>query len=220
LVKQSSDDDAAHHKLPGRRAVQAEQTRQVILGAARRRFAAQGYAGTSLKDIAAEAGVSVQTMYDSIGSKAELLRRLADLIDTEAQIGDAARALAQSGDPRDLVRIPAIITRRIVERCGDIVRASLESSRTEAGLGDIAAEGGRRHRAGAARVAARLAELDALAEGVDASAAATTIAALADTRLALVLLDDHGLDFDQIEEWMATTIGQAVLRRRPARRHA
>ena len=37
--------------------------------AARRHFASKGYAATSLKEIAADAGVSVQTVYDSVGSK-------------------------------------------------------------------------------------------------------------------------------------------------------
>src|SRR6478752_1655995 len=75
----------------GRRAVQAEQTRAEIVSAARRQFAATGYAGTSVKDIAAAAGVSVQTVYDSVGSKADLVRRLNDLIDDEAGFGDILR---------------------------------------------------------------------------------------------------------------------------------
>ena len=47
----------------------------LILASARRHFAAKGYARTSLKTIAADVGVSVQTIYDSVGAKADLVRR-------------------------------------------------------------------------------------------------------------------------------------------------
>src|SRR6187551_1435095 len=112
--------------LRGRRAVQAEQTRVEILRAARQRFAADGYAATSVKDIAAAAGVSVQTVYDSVGSKADLVRRLNDLIDAEAGVGEIAMTIPGTTDPDQLVRIPAVITRRIVERCGDILRTCFD----------------------------------------------------------------------------------------------
>ena len=59
----------------------------------------RGYAATSLKGIAAQAGVSVQTVYDSVGSKADLVRRLSDLIDEEAQVGEIARELPAETDP-------------------------------------------------------------------------------------------------------------------------
>ena len=56
-------------KPPTLRARQAQLTRDEILGAARRLFAEQGYSRTSVRDIAEAAGVSAQTVYDSIGSK-------------------------------------------------------------------------------------------------------------------------------------------------------
>ena len=46
---------------PNRREVAAAETRREILRAARRLFAAHGYAGTSLQQIAEESGVAVQT---------------------------------------------------------------------------------------------------------------------------------------------------------------
>ena len=57
-----------------RRARQAEETREAILAAARRLFAARGYAATSMGDIAAEAGVALQTVYSSVGGKSALHR--------------------------------------------------------------------------------------------------------------------------------------------------
>jgi AcrR family transcriptional regulator len=196
----------------GRRAVQAEQTRQEILQAARRRFAAGGYAATSLKEIAADAGVSVQTLYDSVGSKADLVRRLNDLIDAEAGVGEIAATIPTESDPAAVARIPARVTRRILERCGDIIRASIDGARAEPHLAHVLEEGGQRHRAGARSVAARLSALDALAPGLDEAGAATSIAALADVRLAFVLIDDHGFGFDEVEDWIAAATARVVLR--------
>jgi AcrR family transcriptional regulator len=213
MVKRTMTERSGPDGPTSRRALQAEQTRTEILASARRLFASQGYASTTLRDIAADAGVSVQTVFNSVGSKAELVRRLNDLIDAEAQIGEIARELQDETDPTIVATISARITRRIVERCGDIVRTSFEAARNEPGLSETAAEGGRRHRAGAARVAARLAELGALAPGLDEDHAATTLAALSDTRLAFALLDDYDLDLDAIEAWMCETTRQAVLGR-------
>ena len=198
--------------LPRRRALQAEQTRRDILAAARRRFAEHGYAATTLKDIATDTGVSVQTIYDSVGNKPELVRQLNDLIDAEAQIGEIVAPLLDETDPLVVARAPARITRRLIERCGDILRAGLAGSYTDDGLAPALEEGGRRHRAGAGMVAAKLASLGALRPGLDAEQAALTIAALADTRLALLLIDDHQLTVDQVEDWIADTIVRATLK--------
>jgi len=113
--------------------------------------------------------------------------------------------------------IPARITCRIVERCGDIVRASYDAARAEPELAAVVDEGGRRHRAGAYFVAARLAELGALPQGTDQADAVRTIAALSDARLALLLLADHGLDLDGVEQWMSVTTCRAVLGRATSR---
>jgi AcrR family transcriptional regulator len=203
-----------------RRALQAEQTRDDILQAARRRFADVGYAATSLKDIAADAHVSVQTVYDSVGSKPDLVRRLNDLMDREAEVGEIARTIGTETDPAALARVPARVTRRLVERCGDILRACLAGSQAEPDLLPLIEEGGRRHRAGAQATAGRLAALGALRDDLPTDDAARTIAALADFRLALVLVEDHGLDLDQLEAWIGDTTARAVLAPRPKRNRA
>ena len=198
---------------PSRRAIQAEQTRNEIIGSARRLFASHGYASTSVKDIAREAGVSVQTLYDSVGSKADLVRRLNDLIDSEARVFEIVMALPTENDPVVVAQMPAKVTRRIVERCSDILRTGIDAARAEPDLAFVIEEGGRRHRAGARAITERLATLGALDPRQSIDAAATTIAALADFRLALILLDDHGFDFDAVENWIAGMTARAVLRR-------
>lgn len=51
-----------------------EETRQLILRAARKEFQASGYAGASMGRVAERAGVSTKTMYRLIPTKAELFQ--------------------------------------------------------------------------------------------------------------------------------------------------
>ncbi|HEX7739487.1 MAG TPA: helix-turn-helix domain-containing protein, partial [Marmoricola sp.] len=54
---------------PNRREVAAAATREEVLRAARRLFVEHGYAATTINQVAAEAGVAVQTVYSSVGGK-------------------------------------------------------------------------------------------------------------------------------------------------------
>ena len=142
---------------PSLRERRAQLTRDEILGAARRLFAERGYARTSVRDIAKAAGVSAQTVYDSVGSKQALVSSLNDLIDAEAGIAALARAAAESDDPREVAATNARITRSILEHCGDIIHALVTGAAAEPELAAVLAEGQRRHVEGAGRVVAVLA---------------------------------------------------------------
>jgi len=56
----------------------AEETQRVIVEAASRLFLEHGYHATSIGRIASEAGVAVQTIYNAVGSKRDLLSRVLD----------------------------------------------------------------------------------------------------------------------------------------------
>src|SRR4029079_1680922 len=127
------------------RARQAQMTRDEILGAARRLFAERGYSRTSVRDIAEAAGVSAQTVYDSIVSKQALVARLNDVIDADAGIADIAGAAAQSTDPSEVAATPAKITRSILEHAGDVIHALVTGAAAEPALEAVLAEGQRRH---------------------------------------------------------------------------
>ena len=55
------------------RQAQARRNRQAILDAAQRQFLEGGYAATTIAAIAAEAGVSVETIYKAFGGKPGLV---------------------------------------------------------------------------------------------------------------------------------------------------
>ncbi len=71
-----------YHSL--RRQQQARETRRVVLDAARRLFLQDGYAGTTVAAVAADAGVSVETVYKTFGNKPGLVKAVFDV----AVVGD------------------------------------------------------------------------------------------------------------------------------------
>jgi AcrR family transcriptional regulator len=58
------------------RAAQALRNRAAILDVAHRQFLERGYGGTTISSVAAEAGVSAETVYKAFGGKAELVRAI------------------------------------------------------------------------------------------------------------------------------------------------
>lgn len=68
-----------------RRREQATETRTAVLEAATGLFGERGWAATGMRDVAREAGVSVETVYTGFGSKSALLMAAIDV----AVVGDA-----------------------------------------------------------------------------------------------------------------------------------
>jgi AcrR family transcriptional regulator len=196
----------------GRRERQAEQTREEILLATRALFGKHGYGTTTIKDIAAAAEVSVQTVYDSVGSKSALLLKLNDLIDREAGVAQLGMAAVASGEAGLLVSLGARITRSILDTCGDIVRVVVGAAADEPDLARVLAEGHVRHLAGANQVVRRLQQMGVLsAASEDASREiAESMAAMTDFELGLLLRDRYGWPGERVEAWMNAGVEAAL----------
>ena len=85
-----------------RRREQAEATAQRLLDAAWARFSTLPYESVRLSDVAAEAGVTVQTLHTKFGTKEELFT--AAMSRWMAAQG-SARVVARVGDIDDIVRV-------------------------------------------------------------------------------------------------------------------
>jgi len=87
----------------------------LILDAALRTFAANGYDGAAMDEIAAGAGISKAVVYDHVSSKQELYMQLLDAIRREIEhtVEDALRAPGDDGAER--VRTAAEAVYRYVE---------------------------------------------------------------------------------------------------------
>jgi AcrR family transcriptional regulator len=197
--------------IPNRRARQAEQTRAEILTAARSLFAQGGYAKTSVKEVAAAAGVSVQTVYDSVGSKADLVRELNDHIDAEAGIAAIAMTIPTIDDPHELIAVPARIARALLESCGDILRATMSALPSDPALAPVVQEGRQRHELGTRGLASRLQALGVLRAGLSADEAGATMAVLSDPWLAVRLADEYAWPAEQIETWTTQILERVIL---------
>ncbi len=197
--------------LSERRQLQAQTTRRDIVRAARRLFAERGYAATSMSDIAREAGVAVQTIYASCGSKRDLVLALVDLIDEEADIGALAAQAARSEDPRESLALDVRITRQFNERCGDIIGALLSAAPIEPDAAAAAEEGRRRHREGAAATGRKLEALGALQGDFTADGAGALISAVTWHPVYAHLTAEHGWSYDDCERWLTTTLERTLL---------
>jgi AcrR family transcriptional regulator len=195
-----------------RRQKQAEDTRQAIVTAARRLFVERGYAATTMSDIAAEAGVAVQTIYASCGSKRDLVLSLTDLIDEEAGVAELGDELRAAGTPRDVLALGVTITTRIQERCGDIVGSLMSAAAVEEEAAAAMQEGLARHREGARATARRIARLGGLRAGLGSERAATSIAVLSSPAVYAQLRDQHGLSLQQSGQWIEESLARLILR--------
>jgi AcrR family transcriptional regulator len=82
---------------------QAQATRDLIVSVARERFTAKGYAGTSIDEIARQAGVAKGALYHHFKGKDALFRAVYDAVQGEAVAAVLAAAQAET-DPWASVR--------------------------------------------------------------------------------------------------------------------
>ncbi|WP_188316853.1 TetR/AcrR family transcriptional regulator [Solihabitans fulvus] len=81
-----------------KRQAAAEETRERILGAARRILAGKGVVQVTIDSVAREADVSRQTVYNAFGSKSGLLEALCDALANRGRLDRLAGAMTQ-GSP-------------------------------------------------------------------------------------------------------------------------
>ncbi len=198
-------------RRPNRREVAAAETRREILRAARRLFAAHGYAGTSLQQIAEESGVAVQTIYSSVGSKAALVLALNDLIDEEAGVAELSAGVRAETDPPTMIAKAIHLTRQLNERCGDLLQVMLSAVPAEPDVAAAFADGMRRHESGVSALAQRLGALGALRAGTTPERAGAAFAMMTSPPSWQQLTQRSGWTFDDSEAWLTTSLTQLLL---------
>src|SRR5579862_6253714 len=122
--------------VKSRRQVAAEETRRVIVEAAARLFGERGYHATSISQVSSEAGVAPQTIYNSIGSKRDLLRAAlawtlsGDEAPTPPRVFMQIRA-KRACDAQHVIRLAADFWVEARERTGPIFRAVRDAAATD-----------------------------------------------------------------------------------------
>ena len=88
-------DQAADVRVPTRRALAKQQTRTKVIAAARRLFSESGYEGATIRDIAAEAGMSTGAVFANFTDKADLFREI--MVADMESLAEAMREAAGKG---------------------------------------------------------------------------------------------------------------------------
>jgi AcrR family transcriptional regulator len=124
-----------------RRAEQARQTRNAIIETARQLFLRDGFAGTTIAAIAAEARVSVETIYKAFAGKPGLVRAICDAaLAGQGPVPAETRSdelQAREPDPRKIVRGWGELTAEVAPRIAPImllVRSAAAADLEMAGL--------------------------------------------------------------------------------------
>jgi AcrR family transcriptional regulator len=110
-----------------RREEQARATRTAVLTAAAQLFTEHGYAATSMAAVAARAGVSPQTVYNTVSGKPQLLKAAYDVAlaedDEPVPLADRpeVRRLRAVTDPAELLRGYAELGTQLLRRVGPLM---------------------------------------------------------------------------------------------------
>lgn len=111
------------------RTAQARQTRLAVLRAARELLTEHGYEATTVAMVAAAAGVSVDTVYTSVGRKPQLAVAVVDMVlgssdePVPAQERDYVRAMQAATTGRQKLQVYAAAVRTLVPRTAPLLEA-------------------------------------------------------------------------------------------------
>jgi AcrR family transcriptional regulator len=190
---------------------QAEQTRELIAAAARARFLEKGWSGTSVRSVAAEAGVSEATIYAVYGSKAGLASSLIDAAEQRADVRRAVAELEQhAGDPLAQLGVLVAFDRRLYEVGGDVLRLAGEARRQHPDLAAAFDDGRRRGDTVRAKVFGGWPRTVWRAD-VDVEKARSVYALLVSLEAYDVATTERGWTPEQIERWWHASLAELLL---------
>lgn len=188
----------------------------MIVEAASRLFLEHGYHATSIGRIAAEAGVAVQTIYNAVGSKRDLLSRVLDF----AAAGERApvpvpqfmREQAERElDPRRIIAQLIEFWRGAIPRTAPVFRIIREAAASDPEIA-VLERGRTAQRLHNYRQAAQLlADRDALRPGTTIERAAAAIFAIGHPETYRALVLDGDWDDDVWAAWLQATLEAALL---------
>lgn len=127
-----------------RRHEQAARTRVAVIDAAAHRFLADGYATTTISSIAADVGVSDDTIYKSFGGKPGLIRAIREqaLKGTEAEPAEARSDDLHGGnhDGRSIIAAWGALTAEVMPRVAPVLLLVRDAGVTDPEVADLLIE--------------------------------------------------------------------------------
>ena len=198
---------------------QARATRREVVEAATALFVERGYAATTMADVAARAGVAVQTVYSAVGGKAALVKAAVDVAivgdDEPVAVPDRpeiAAVRAEVEGRRKLEMFAAYVS-GVQERLGPLV-AVLEVAADGDDEAARVLQGLQRGRLqGMTELATNLHEQQLLRPGLTVEQAAAVLTTHIDTANWRNLVLRHGFTREQFARWLVDVTEAALLRR-------
>ena len=189
---------------------QLAATKLAVLVAANGLMARRGYSATTMEQIAADAGVAVQTVYKHFGSKARIVTAIAEHARRDPRIAQHRKQLLNAKDAREQVRLLAQRARLYAElgfSIVDVLPERTQNSDLAKALDPLIADVRRSH----LEYARSLADKRALRTGVSVEQAADYIALVSSPEMLRRMQRDLGWSFDHCERWMADALMRLLL---------
>jgi AcrR family transcriptional regulator len=196
-----------------RRDAQARLTRRRVLEAATASFLTRGYAGTTMRAVAGEAGVSVATVELLFGTKVALLEAAIDVAiagdDEPVAVLDRAWADAarRAATAPAVLALAADVLTAAQQRSSGLVLAVFEAARSDPALEGLAAELTARRRVTAQWLVDRLAAWAAVSD----EDAVDTLWVLMDPAVFDRLVHRLGWSPDRYRTWFARTAARLLV---------
>ena len=196
-----------------RRQQAAAATREAIIEAALELFACQGYARTTVAQIAEAARVAANTVYTSVGGKPQLLAAITESGTGDPDVAETLTAVAGTSDPAEVIRLTAAGTRQVNERRTKAIAVLLDSAQADPAAAEMLQVTVRYYRETLGTLAGRLEDLGAV-QPPDLNRAADVFWYLFGWTSWRTLVTDLGWSWDAAEQWLAQRGIDALLRQR------
>jgi AcrR family transcriptional regulator len=193
-----------------RRELASIQTRDAILDAAAELFGSDGYARTTIAGIARRAGVATNTIYTSVGGKADLVTALIERATGAEVIDRTLDEIDGSMSGRDAIRLLAHGHRMSLDSDSVVVEIMQDAARHDQAIAGVLAEVRTLYRGRLDRVGARLRTIGAVRASLGDSAVSDVLwfyFGLSAWRE----LREMGWPPGRIESWLAEQAGEAIL---------
>lgn len=195
----------------------ARATRARIRTAAAELFVSQGYAATTMRQVAAAAGVAERTVYAAFASKSELFGEVVGVTLTGDELPIAVadrpefRQALTEQDPHRALELMVDYGTALLERAGPLIMAGVRSSGADADMRRFDADGAQATAANARSIAQALAGLDALRTGTNVRQAADVLFVLGSPHVHHLLRQYCGWSAEQYRDWLLDTLTRTLL---------
>jgi aspartate/methionine/tyrosine aminotransferase/AcrR family transcriptional regulator len=195
----------------------ARNTRARIRDAAAALFVEQGFVVTTMKQVAAAAGVADRTVYAAFPTKLDLYHEVLGV----ATVGDELpvpvaerpefRAAIAETDGRRALALAVDYGSALLDRAGALIMAGIESAGADADMRRIADEGARATAANLGGLAQALADHGALRPDLDVEHATDVLLALSSPQVHDLLRHQRGWSAERYRAWLLETLAKALL---------